>query len=63
MSQKKMPLSNPKSPLNQHLKNFVSFGEPSRTASPSQTVNGRLKDLVRKVEDLNRRVDRLKNQF
>jgi len=63
MSAKKLPLSDNKNALNQHLKNFVSFGEPASQPNSSQCVNGRLKELVRKVEDLNRRVDRIKNRF
>ncbi|NBX82575.1 hypothetical protein EBQ90_05750 [bacterium] len=63
MSEKKIPSPMSKNALNHHLKHFVSFGEPSRTNPPPATVTGRLKELVRKVEDLNRRVDRLKDRF
>lgn len=63
MSEKKMPMPMSKSALNHHLKHFVGFGEKPQTQTPAGTVTGRLKELVRKVEDLNRRVDRLKDQF
>jgi len=63
MSEKKMTNPHSKNALNNHLKQFVGFGEKPQTQTPPGTVPGRLKELVRKVEDLNRRVDRLKDQF
>ena len=63
MSEKKMSLPGQKNTLNHHLKHFVGFGEKPQTSTPPGSVTGRLKDLVRKVEDLNKRVDRLKDQF
>lgn len=63
MSEKKMPMPGYKNALNHHLKHLVSFGDKAQPPTPPGSVNGRLKDLVRKVEDLNRRVDRIKDRF
>lgn len=65
MSEKKMPAVPQKSTLHHNLKHFVGFGAetPSRNSNTPASVTGRLKELVRKVEDLNRRVDRLNNNF
>ena len=63
MSEKKMSNPSAKNALNHHLKHFVGFGEKPQTQTPPGSVTGRLKELVKKVEDLNRRVDRIKDQF
>ena len=64
MSDKKNPTQG-SGKLQQNLKHLVGFGsEPSSaTPTPPANVTERLKELVRRVEDLNRRVDRLKDQF
>ncbi|MFM8270268.1 MAG: hypothetical protein ACKN9V_08785 [Pseudomonadota bacterium] len=63
MSEKKMSMPLSKNALNHNLKQFVGFGEKPPTQTSPGSVTGRLKELVRKVEDLNRRVDRIKDQF
>ena len=64
MSEKKMPTQVPGNVLQHNLKHLVGFGsEPSAPQASPANVTERLKELVRKVEDLNRRVDRLKDQF
>ena len=65
MSQKKFlpPVTPP--PLNNHLKHLVGFDleTPQPVDNSPASVTKRLKELVRKIEDLNRRVDRLNDNF
>lgn len=62
MSEKKSPTTVPGNVLHQNLKHLVGFGTEPAPASPA-TATERLKELVKKIEDLNRRVDRLKDQL
>lgn len=63
MSEKKSPTKVPGNVLHHNLKHLVGFGtEPTQPSSPASATE-RLKELVRKVEDLNRRVDRIKDQL
>jgi len=62
MADKKHPFEKNANWLNDHLKNMVSFGDTKQRPRPADSVTGRLKELVKQVEDLNRRVDRLKSR-
>lgn len=63
MAEKKYPFEKNASWLNGNLKHMVSFGDSKQRPSSPDSVTGRLKDLVKKVEDLNRRMDRLKDRY
>jgi len=63
MSEKKYPSDKNASWLNHNLKNMVSFGEKQPHHHLKESVTGRLKALVKKVEDLNCGMDLLKDRY
>lgn len=63
MADKKYPFEKNASWLNGNLKQMVSFGDSKQSPPTQDSVTGRLKDLVKKVEDLNRRMDRIKDRY
>lgn len=62
MSQKKVPSPFLKNSIQTALSDMVGFG-PEKVSLPQDNPTERLKQLLRKVEDLNRRVDRLHSKY
>ena len=64
MSHKKLPMPFPKNSLQNALSDMVGFGpEKAPVQASSENPTERLKQLLRKIEDLNKRVDRLSARY